>query len=534
MEDNCEEPSYCVTVQANGTAIVPLTGSTVTSTATASACSNISYEDAWFKAYAVAEQNATIVANNDANIIEQTLEIITSDPQLINNPNIITDSAPDYNTALGVGALGAPIVFTLATDNTAVGYNALYSNKTDQGHTAVGYGALQNTSGVVRDISPDVGIYANTGIGYQALQSTTTGDSNIAVGDSALQANTTGYNNIAIGAGALQSNTTGIQNNAMGNTALYSNTTGIQNNAMGNTALYSNTTGNYNTAVGDSALFSNTIGNRNSAIGNDALNKNTTGIQNNAMGNTALYSNTTGSFNTAVGDGALYSNTTGSNLTAIGNDTLTLNTTGGSNSALGDSALQNNTTGTQNTAVGTNALFLNITGSDLTAIGYNADIDLSGNTYTNSTAIGNGATIRGDNTIYLGNTSVTSLQCQVTSITGYSDIKLKTNLKKLDAGLDFINELNPVRFDWINRKENKEDIGFIAQDLLKAQESTGITIPKLVDTSDPDYLMAAYGTLIPVLVKAIQDLKKDIDDKQNTTDKIIQELKQEIIDLKKK
>ncbi len=49
------------------------------------------------------------------------------------------------------------------------------------------------------------------------------------------------------------------------------------------------------------------------------------------------------------------------------------------------------------------------------------------------------------------------------------------------------------------------DTGFIAQELLKAQETTGHTIPGLVYDENPDQLEAGYGKLLPVLVKAIQE-----------------------------
>ena len=69
------------------------------------------------------------------------------------------------------------------------------------------------------------------------------------------------------------------------------------------------------------------------------------------------------------------------------------------------------------------------------------------------------------------------------------------------------------------------EIGFIAQDLQQVQKDTGITIPNLVYESNPDRLEASYGTLVPVLVKAIQDLSKQSKD-------AIQELSQQIQDLK--
>ena len=50
------------------------------------------------------------------------------------------------------------------------------------------------------------------------------------------------------------------------------------------------------------------------------------------------------------------------------------------------------------------------------------------------------------------------------------------------------------------------EFGFIAQELQEAQESTGITVPNLVYDANPDRLEASPGTLLPILVKAIQQL----------------------------
>ena len=50
------------------------------------------------------------------------------------------------------------------------------------------------------------------------------------------------------------------------------------------------------------------------------------------------------------------------------------------------------------------------------------------------------------------------------------------------------------------------EMGFIAQDLQQVQKDTGITVPGLVYESNPDRLEASYGTLIPILVKSIQEL----------------------------
>jgi len=66
-----------------------------------------------------------------------------------------------------------------------------------------------------------------------------------------------------------------------------------------------------------------------------------------------------------------------------------------------------------------------------------------------------------------------------------------------------------VKFDWNMRDGGKVDIpemGFIAQELQQVQEETEITVPGLVHDNDPNKLTAAYGTLLPLMVKATQEL----------------------------
>jgi len=75
---SCCKSEYCLNVEAEGFALTT-TGDKVTATASAAACSETSYEDAWFKATDLAKLNANIEAKNSANIIDQTLIIIRSE-----------------------------------------------------------------------------------------------------------------------------------------------------------------------------------------------------------------------------------------------------------------------------------------------------------------------------------------------------------------------------------------------------------------------------------------------------------------------
>jgi hypothetical protein len=169
-------------------------------------------------------------------------------------------------------------------------------------NTAYGTGALQNNNNTVGT--------NNSAFGFDALYSNTTGPHNTASGSGALFSNTIGSGNTASGALALYSNTIGSGNTASGDFALSNNTIGSGNTASGDSALASNTTGGDNTASGEGALFSNTGGSYNTASGGDALTYNTTGNDNTASGITALANNTTGSFNIGLGFGA------GSNIVA--------------------------------------------------------------------------------------------------------------------------------------------------------------------------------------------------------------------------
>ena len=126
-----------------------------------------------------------------------------------------------------------------------------------------------------------------------------------------------------------------------------------------------------------------------------------------ANGRFALSSNTMGQYNNATGDDALRKNTTGKDNNANGAWALRENLTGIENTATGSEALSNNETGSSNTAIGMRAGSSNTTGDNNTFIGNRANV--ASGALTNATAIGNGAMVSADNTIQLGNTSVTNV-----------------------------------------------------------------------------------------------------------------------------
>ena len=101
------------------------------------------------------------------------------------------------------------------------------------------------------------------------------------------------------------------------------------------------------------------------------------------------------------------------------------------------------------------------------------------------------------------------------TVSSLSDARDKTDITPLQAGLDFVERLDPVSFTWNMRDGGKvgiEETGFIAQDLQQVQQDTGVEIPGLVSDDNPERLEAAYGKLVPVLVQAIKDLSAKVNE----------------------
>ena len=76
-----------------------------------------------------------------------------------------------------------------------------------------------------------------------------------------------------------------------------------------------------------------------------------------------------------------------------------------------------------------------------------------------------------------------------------------------------MNNLKPRQFKWQTREGNETKdgtvrAGFIAQELQEAQ--SGSEYLDLVMDNNPDKLEAKQGKLIPVLVKAIQELSAKV------------------------
>lgn len=374
----------------------------------------------------------------------------------------------------GVGALGN---LTSGARNTAVGTSALNAITNSNDCSAFGYYSLKsNTSGS-----------SNTAIGVQSLELNTTGAYNVAVGHKTMINNTTGSNNVAIGYFSMEDNTIGDANTAVGNLTLANNTNGRQNTAVGSSAGRNNLTGNENVFIGNTAGYNAQTGDYNIFIGYDSGYTLTSGNGNIFCGRQAGYYTTTGSKNIAIGKSALFDATTASGIVAIGENT-----------------------GLGNTLYSTNS----------TMIGNSSDTK----NYFNSSCLGYGSTVTGNNQVQLGDAATTTYVYG--TVQNRSDQRDKTDIKSTELGLDFIEKLNPVDFRWDMRdfynideekdgtkKRNRFHHGFIAQEIKQIIEETGIDFGGFQHHSisgGKDVMTIGYDEFIAPMVKAIQELSFEL------------------------
>jgi len=375
------------------------------------------------------------------------------------------------------------------TGQTALGTSAFASNSSGTYGTAVGYYAgLNNTTGQI------------TALGSQSLYTNTTGSQNTGLGISALYYNSTGGNNTAVGTQALFSNTTASNNTAVGYQAAYSNVTGTQITAIGWQALKTST-GNYNSAFGSNSQRDTSTGTANTSVGISSMLTNTTGANNVAVGADALVSNTTASNNTAVGYQAGYSKTTGNGNLFVGYGAGYAATTGINNTFVGgiDSGYYM-TTGSKNTILG--SFIGNQGGLDIrTASNYIVLSDGDGNPrqwFTN-----NGymyapylQASAGPQTVKFSTT---------TGAVTYdsSSARYKDNIRDSKYGLADVLKMQSRQFEY--KEDGRSDVGLVAEELQPI-------IPELVFNDHEGLAQGvSYDRMVSVLVKAIQELKAEVD-----------------------
>ena len=132
--------------------------------------------------------------------------------------------------------------------------------------------------------------------------------------------------------------------------------------------------------------------------------------------------------------------------------------------------------------------------------------------------------------------SVSSLRCNITTITSLSDARDKKNINELDLGINFLMKIKPRNFNWDKREwynDNTSDgskmkeeptAGFIAQELDEAQTTENVEWLNLVLKDNPEKWEATPGNLLPIMVKSVQELKKENTMLKNNNDKLSAEV----------
>jgi len=312
-------------------------------------------------------------------------------------------------------------------------------------------------------------------------------------------------------------------------------TTGTLSTATGNVGIGHNvmktiTSGDYNVAVGHGALDALTTGQYNVAIGGDSpLGACNTGSKNVAIGNGALLQSDGESANIAIGSDTLTGAVNGGEYAvAIGDQAGTALTTGDNNTFVGREAGHDCTTGENNVYIGGYAGDRGIDGTGNICIGYEAD--LSATDISHAITIGYNLQ-SSSNKFSFGKSGdvVSNTFSSNANWSRSSDIRKKREIYDQGLGLDFINDLRTVNFQWKPQNEfpkewndysetssNDTEVvmhGFIAQEVKEALDK---------HASKRDSVFAGWSEgedgmqhtsremfVIP-LIKAVQELSTEV------------------------
>lgn len=477
----------------------------------------------------------------------------------------------NQNIAIGRNSL---LVNILGINNIGNGTSALYSNTTGSGNMAFGVASLLNNISGSYNIGAgtEAGAFTSTGsaatilnnsimLGHSSspLADNETNQIVIGHGSNGLGSNTTVLGNastvqtwlggrVTIGttidndvnllqvAGDILVNGINIgkgdgnisSNTVFGLNSGNANTSGYNGTYFGTNAGQSNTIGNSNLFFGYNAGASNTDGNNNVFIGSLAGDSNTIGANNTFVGQ-SCGTNNNGDRNTFFSQIAGLSNTTGYDNLFLGRASGRFNTEGYSNVLLGGNSGGGITNGFCNTFVGF-----------LTGLG-----NASGNT-SNCSTLGFDAYVSGENQVQLGNSFTTTHVWG--TVQNRSDLRDKADVRDTILGLDFICKLRPVDFKWDIRENYKAETplqGELSDDDFKikvdlwvkdnkignlqhdgthkrsrfhhgliAQEVKDLGFGGFQDHSingGEDILSIGYDELIAPMIKAIQELKAEIE-----------------------
>lgn len=225
-------------------------------------------------------------------------------------------------------------------------------------------------------------------------------------------------------------------------------------------------------------------------------------------------SSTSPSYNVAIGEYAGNSTDGGSSIgnVAVGYASMADGSSPSYSTAIGRIALINNTS-SRNIGIGYAAGDVITSGTNNTILGTEADPSASG--ATNQTVIGYGATGQANNSVVLGNASVTAIYMSQDSgaaiyagdatfggdVTISSDSRLKSNIVSLGSTISKLLLIDGKSYSM--NSDGKQKIGVLAQEVKDV-------FPELVGEDTKGMLTVNYQGLVPVLINALKEQDEKI------------------------
>ena len=195
--------------------------------------------------------------------------------------------------------------------------------------------------------------------------------------------------------------------------------------------------------------------------------------------------------------------------------------------------------GANSVAIGVNA-GQNATGVNNTCVGNSAGVSLT--TETNTTCLGRNTQVTASNQVQLGDSITTTYAYG--AVQDRSDARDKADIQDIHLGLDFINALTPksYKFDYredyrVHQEDEEGNVivdtrelgeithdgthkrsllhcGLVAQEVKQVMDDLGVDFGGYQDHSingGQDVMSIGYGELIAPMIKAIQELKAEIE-----------------------
>ncbi len=388
-------------------------------------------------------------------------------------------------------------------DNTNLGYNAGHGGRSN---TSIGYEA----GNVVRS-------NFNTFIGDSAGRETTYGDSNVFVGSESGMFNTGGRENVFIGR-ASGVNNTDSGNIFLGFKAGHSHNTGWQNVFIGTESGKNSFKSRENVFLGALTGFNNFSGNENVFIGFKSGYENQNGNENTFLGSRSGTNNQTGNRNTFLGFYTGLKNTIGNDNTIIGYRAGSFNVSGSNNIFLGYGAGVAITSGNRNVIIGNSEGRYHLGNTSnkfiVHSIGSNTRPLIYGDFTSGNVSIGSLSTnpfykLYIDGYAYASGMWING-QAQGTN--------LRSKTSSISNVLDKINTIGSLEQHIQTGNEKRKSVE--KKNYILDANTLEKVFPDLVK-KDKEQTAINYQGLIPILVEAVKELKKENEELQQRLDDVV-------------